>query len=388
MMKQYRLFFSWQNDRRDVKNIISSALTKAVRQFAEEGIELVIDQDTRGRVGKRNIATEVLDKICSCDIFLADLTPITTYLPTAQNGLPKHMPNSNVMYEYGYALHAKGENRMIALASIDNERGEHIEHMPFDINHDTITTFKTKSDLSGLYLWIKKIMEHVDMERTAHIPEYECSLCFLSEEGTTDEITISPRYEKIAYIPEGFTRTEQEATPSAIPNWLDAMTSIRETYARISSPVVPKLNLASRTINHSYVPIQLVFSNKGTEPLDNLKVQISANDGRIFFADTNAEDTFPFATIKSINDTYVTEDMIVQKAITVNPHDSLLFSHIYIYAPHDIDTFTLRWTMTSRTFRTDGVLTIHVVPQYEIDYRENNYLAGTEKIQDYIKEEY
>ena len=80
--------------------------------------------------------------------------------------------------------------------------------------------------------------------------------------------------------------------------------------------------------------------------------------------------------------------MIVQKAITVNPHDSLLFSHIYIHAPHDIDTFTLRWTMTSRTFRTDGVLTIHVVPQYEIDYRENNYLAGTEKIQDYIKEEY
>lgn len=382
MMKQYRLFFSWQNDRRDVKNIISSALTKAVRQFAEEGIELVIDQDTRGRVGKRNIATEVLDKICSCDIFLADLTPITTYLPTAQNGLPKHMPNSNVMYEYGYALHAKGENRMIALASIDNERGEHIEHMPFDINHDTITTFKTKSDLSGLYLWIKKIMEHVDMERTAHIPEYECSLCFLSEEGTTDEITISPRYEKIAYIPEGFTRTEQEATPSAIPNWLDAMTSIRETYARISSPVVPKLNLASRTINHSYVPIQLVFSNKGTEPLDNLRIQIVSNDDRVSFADTNVDETFSLPTLKSIGDISITEKMAVQRVNTINPQDLFLFNYIYVHAPHDVETFTLHWTMSSRNYRSEGVLTIYVTPQYEYYTMENDSLAGTEEVRD------
>ena len=84
-MKQYRLFFSWQNDRKDIKNIISASLRKVVNKFASEGIELIIDQDTRGRVGKRNIPTDLLDKICKCDIFVADLTPVITYKLSESN---------------------------------------------------------------------------------------------------------------------------------------------------------------------------------------------------------------------------------------------------------------------------------------------------------------
>ena len=103
-MEQYRLFFSWQNDRKDTKAIIISALKKVEERFKAEGVELFLDQDTRKRVGKRNIDAEVLQKIRDCDIFLADLTPVVTYCPPKEkHDLPKHMPNSNVMYEYGYA---------------------------------------------------------------------------------------------------------------------------------------------------------------------------------------------------------------------------------------------------------------------------------------------
>lgn len=84
-MTQYRLFFSWQNDRTEIKAVISSALKKVADKFAKENVELIIDQDTRGRVGVRNIAIEVLDKIRNCDIFVADLTPITTYIPKIKN---------------------------------------------------------------------------------------------------------------------------------------------------------------------------------------------------------------------------------------------------------------------------------------------------------------
>ena len=78
--------------------------------------------------------------------------------------MPKHMPNSNVMYEYGYALHAKGENQMIVLASLDKKQNEHIEYMPFDINHDTITLFTDEASLVGLTGWIRKIIDETTLQ--------------------------------------------------------------------------------------------------------------------------------------------------------------------------------------------------------------------------------
>lgn len=387
-MKQYRLFFSWQNDKKDIRKVISSALEKAVQKFALEGIELIIDQDTRGRVGKRNIATEVLDKICNCDIFVADLTPITKYKPAGQEGLHKLMPNSNVMYEYGYALHAKGENRMIALASIDKANEEYLECMPFDINHDTITTFTDINGLKGLYSWIKKIMEHVDVERAAHIPSYACSLCFLAEEGITDEMTISPRYEKILYISGGSDTTKQEKPTTVFPNWLESIKGIQEACARISTPAVPTLKLVRKTTNHSLVPINLRFFNNGTEPLDNIRLQITANDGRITFAVTNEKETFSITGLNIVAGTSISEKNITHKTSTVNPQDYFDVEKAYVHAPHDVGYFTLHWTMSSRNHRTEGTLTIHVTPEYEYGYRENDSMAGTEEIQDYIEEEY
>ena len=380
-MKQYRLFFSWQNDKKDIRKVISSALEKAVQKFALEGIELIIDQDTRGRVGKRNIATEVLDKICNCDIFVADLTPITKYKPAGQEGLHKLMPNSNVMYEYGYALHAKGENRMIALASIDKANEEYLECMPFDINHDTITTFTDQGSLSGLYQWIKKIIEHVDMERNAHIPEHDCALLFYSDEVFTDQITIKPNYKKIYYMPK-HQREYKDSVSSTSPNWLEPVYSMQNAIAQLSKPVVPRVTLVHRTINHSYVPLQLVFINKGTEPLDNLRIQIVSNDDRVSFADTNVDETFSLPTLKSIGDISITEKMAVQRVNTINPQDLFLFNYIYVHATHDVETFTLHWTMSSRNYRSEGVLTIYVTPQYEYDTMENDSLAGTEEVRD------
>ena len=380
-MKQYRLFFSWQNDRKDIKNIISASLRKVVDKFTAEGIELIIDQDTRGRVGKRNIATDVLEKICKCDIFVADLTPIVTYKLSESNSLPKHMPNSNVMYEYGYAFHAKGENHMIALAYIDSDKDEHIEYMPFDINHDTITTFTDQGSLSGLYQWIKKIIEHVDMERRAHIPEHDCALLFYSDEVFTDQITIKPHYKKIYYIPT-HQREYKESVSSTSPNWLESVYSMQNAIAQLSKPVVPRVTLVHRTINHSYVPLQLVFINKGTEPLDNLRIQIVSNDDRVSFADTNVDETFSLPTLKSIGDISITEKMAVQRVNTINPQDLFLFNYIYVHAPHDVETFTLHWTMSSRNYRSEGVLTIYVTPQYEYSTIENDSLAGTEEVRD------
>lgn len=289
------------------------------------------------------------------------------------------------MYEYGYAFHAKGENHMIALAYIDSAKDEHIEYMPFDINHDTIT-FTDQGSLSGLYQWIKKIIEHVDIERNAHIPEHDCALLFYSDEVFTDQITIKPHYKKIYYIPT-HQREYKDSVSSTSPNWLESVYSMQNAIAQLSKPVVPRVTLVHRTINHSYVPLQLVFINKGTEPLDNLRIQIVSNDDRVSFADTNVDETFSLPTLKSIGDISITEKMAVQRVNTINPQDLFLFNYIYVHAPHDVETFTLHWTMSSRNYRSEGVLTIYVTSQYEYDTMENDSLAGTEEVRDYEEDE-
>lgn len=392
-MNRYRLFFSWQNDRKDTKSIVFSALRKAAKHLATEGIELFIDQDTRERLGKRNIATEVLEKINNCDIFVADLTPVTTYYPPKEtHSLPKHMPNSNVMYEYGYALRSKGENRMIALASIDKEADEHIEYMPFDINHDTITLFTDENSLSGLSGWIKKIIEDVDEERAAYVPQYACSLLFQSGTDLVNEITINPRYKRICYTSSNCNQCNRHIGTVTPVSWFDGINSVlKQQQALAESLSMPALPIATarivqKTINHSYVPLQIVFINQGTEALDNIKIWITADDDRVSFADTNEKRLHSSLSFRSIYDTSIDDKQIFQSKQTLNPQDHITFNTVYAHAPHDIDTFTLHWKLSSRQHAEEGKFTIHVNPEYEYDTREDDDLLGTESVEDCVEE--
>ena len=392
-MEQYRLFFSWQNDRKDTRSIINSALNKVKKELEKDDIDLYLDQDTRERTGKRNIDAEVLEKIRRCDIFVADLTPVITYYPPKEShNLPKHLPNSNVMYEYGYALHAKGENRMIILASLNKEEDEHIEYMPFDINHDTITLFTDADSLKGLSGWIRNIIKDVDKEREAKVPQYACSLLFNKEDGFgyAEEITIRPRYKRVWYT--NAAQTVVESNEDKRPTIVEALSSsikmqelVKAKY-QISTPQIKWAKVSGDTINHSFVPISLFFINQGSDALDNLKIWISASDERVTFDDSNVKKSMAMIRAYSVNDTSIGDKFISQHVQTLNPHDSVIFDTVYIHAPHDIGAFHLHWTLSSRTLQDEGILTIHVEPEFEYDTIENDNLAGTEKVIDYIIE--
>lgn len=386
-MSQYRLFFSWQNDCKKTKSIINSALKNAVKKLAVEGIELFIDQDTRNRVGKRNIDAEVLEKIRNCDIFLADLTPTITYFPPKDShDLPKHMPNSNVMYEYGYALHAKGENRMIVLASLDKKDNEHIEYMPFDINHDTITLFTDEKSLKDLHLWIRKIVEDVDKERAAYVPEYNCTLLFRQGEDYTDEITIHPRFKRICYRAKNLEQKELVAKPQfpmpeiAVSSFKMQQALFKNLNAVPASYVSTKI--IKKTTKLSYMPIQLVFFNEGSEALDNLHICVTANNKKVTFAETNIVRYPDFPQIKRKTDTFANDEKILQSVDTVNPQSSFCFDEVFVYAPHDMGSFKLLWQLSSRTFQNSGELTVRVEPEFEYVSLENDKLANSEEIVD------
>jgi hypothetical protein len=92
--------------------------------------DIIADQDTQGVPGSPGVAETILDKIRLADIFVADLTPIQTDEERKLGG--RACPNPNVMLEYGYALHALGEGKIIGVL---NEFHGSPKDLPFDLSH-------------------------------------------------------------------------------------------------------------------------------------------------------------------------------------------------------------------------------------------------------------
>lgn len=380
-MMEYTLFFSWQNDKKGVKKIIRNALNNAKTVLQKENIRLILDEDTRGRVGNRDIVRAVLDKINKCDIFLADVTPVTTMYKNVKSHLPKHLPNSNVMFEYGYALHCKGEERMITIAKMG--RGEHVEFMPFDINHNTLTTFTDVEDLKNLAVWIKNIIEDVDKERATLIPDYACELTVA---GTgIGKPVIRPQFKKTIFVikkPE----IQNEKLMAAVEKLVEPAKRLQEIAVGISKPPIQFVRTYTQKTNKSFCPIMLSFNNRGNTALENCNLTIETDDNRVRFARTNVENTMLSHIIRQSN-THIYDESVSFHIVTLNPLDLSLTDDIYVHVPYDIDSFKLLWRLSSKTYRADGEIEIGVEPDFMVNYVENEKKAGTEVIEDLVEVE-
>lgn len=134
---KFTIFFSWQSDLKGNKKIIKdSLLAECQKQKEKNDYQLEIDEATRNLPGSPKIEDAILEKISSADIFVCDITPV------ASCGR-KLMPNSNVIFELGFALHALGDKRVILLA----KNGDwDVNDMPFDFNHRRIGIFSSAKD--------------------------------------------------------------------------------------------------------------------------------------------------------------------------------------------------------------------------------------------------
>jgi hypothetical protein len=126
-MRPLKLFYSWQMDRSSklCRDFIRRALDEAAAILATKGFDLQIDSDTHGVAGTPPITETILRKIRENHLFLGDMTFV------AQAG-DKLIPNPNVMGEYGYALHAKGNARILLVM---NTAFGPPEKLPFDLHH-------------------------------------------------------------------------------------------------------------------------------------------------------------------------------------------------------------------------------------------------------------
>lgn len=139
---KFTVFFSWQSDTKGNYKIIKDAiLAECQKQRENHGYDVEIDEATRNLPGSPKIEDAILEKIERADVFVCDITPIATCAP-------KQLPNSNVLFELGYAFRALGAERIIMLA----KKGSwDLKDMPFDFNHRRIGTFSSGKDLDLQY---------------------------------------------------------------------------------------------------------------------------------------------------------------------------------------------------------------------------------------------
>lgn len=384
LSKSYTIFFSWQSTRPDVKKAIMKMLSGVVKELSKEGVDLCLDQDTWNRVGKKRIEVEVLNKIDSCDIFIADLTPVCKIeADEDEDRLEKLQPNANVMFEYGYALKAKGDERMILLANL--EKGEHREHLPFDINHDTITSFTMKKGVPSLLKPIKKIVELIDKERENEVKELDCNVFFAEESGL--ETTIHPVFRKVVYVrPQDENLVSNDASLECVTH-SEAFSLWAENVAKTDKLWVPESLLHARRIsgvrNLSLCQLKLGFANMGTMELNNCHLSISADNSGIVFKETNEERTLRNLVALTHKNMVVYEDHVTFLRDILNPNMQCRLGEFYVAVPSETDSFVLHWSMQSTCHHQEGDLLVHVDPEYRNDWIPNAKRVGETEIEDY-----
>jgi hypothetical protein len=123
------VFYSWQSDLPNSTNrgFIGDALEKACKLVAgSPDIEEAprVDQDTQGLPGAPSIPQAIMEKIDSCQAFVADVS--LCYIGPEDTPAP----NPNVVYELGYAVARLGWDRIILV--MNTEFGL-VEKLPFDL---------------------------------------------------------------------------------------------------------------------------------------------------------------------------------------------------------------------------------------------------------------
>ncbi len=140
-VRKIAIFLSWQSDTPASmgRNAIRAALRRACKEVEKKisNVKLVLDEATRGTTGSINIATKIIEKIQAADIFVADITTITS--PRAA----RPCPNPNVSYELGFGVGELGWDRTIML--FNTAIGKFPADLPFDLMQNRTLTFAIKA---------------------------------------------------------------------------------------------------------------------------------------------------------------------------------------------------------------------------------------------------
>jgi hypothetical protein len=136
---QTNVFFSWQSDLGDgntnsVRRALRDARSDLEKQEGAEELSIYLDEATRDEAGSPNIPATILAKVAGCDIFVADVSLVSS--------AGRRVPNPNVCFELGVAVSHLGWNRVILL--FNTTSGE-LADLPFDFDRHRVSSFDPSS---------------------------------------------------------------------------------------------------------------------------------------------------------------------------------------------------------------------------------------------------
>ena len=326
----------------------------------------------------------------NCDIFIADITPVCKILSKNDASIPaKLIPNPNVMYESGYALAHKSLSKMIFLASL--QHGETIAQLPFDINHNTITSIHDLGQLPALSSMIRKIIDIVRNERMSIKNAYDCNVCFRQDERILEQLTLTPQYKKILYVSSTNRRNvqSQEKSPLVMSNLELLMMyaeNIQKTSSLLAPPELVNAKVYSEEINHSICPMQIAVCNIGERALENLYLFLKLDNSGTAFVESNKESMAMRISPPKNNYLIVDENHIQSDMDILNPNMLQNISTIYLNIPSGVEQVTLYWSIQSTTHCQSGQLMIEVKPSYINETHEDDSKKGKIEVLPYIEQ--
>lgn len=373
---EIKLFFSWQSDNKKAYNILRKALNDAKRHMEVMGIKLNIEQDTRDKTGAPDIARTIFEKIDNCQIFLADLTPISM----VEGKEVKLIPNPNVMFESGYAFHALGEEMVLLMTYLEKEQT--LSALPFDIKTRRITAFKDKKSLLRLSSWIIDAITQANANEQIRQEQRSCKVTFNDENCS---ISVKPKYRQIYYFnpqssPHKHVRSKLINDvifgPNLSQTLLKNYNSIICPFPQLVKPSIGKEHDRSRC------PIDLSFYNMGSEAIENCNIKITLNNTNVSFVDTDVakDHNLLIPLIFMNNDPTIKKDYISAHYNIINPNSSCHICKVFLCIPYGIETFVIHWHMDSKYFCKEGELFVNIEPEIQYDHIPDELKAGSDEI--------
>lgn len=111
-------------------------------------------------------------------------------------------------------------------------------------------------------------------------------------------------------------KTSQPSMEELVSNPFKMQKALLERMNVVQTSVATA-KVINKTTNLSYVPVNLLFVNQGSEALDNLHISIRPSDGRVIFANTNVDEKWGMPIIRRDTDTIADEDGVFQKVTTL-----------------------------------------------------------------------
>lgn len=368
----FTVFFSWQSDVPKNSDFLRSFIKSSIKKFeTTQNVNVLYDEASRSVVGSQKVEEVILEKIRACDVFIADITPITRLeTEEGEKNRIKLLPNPNVAFELGYAMHCLPMEQVLMVLPTGISHGQ----LPFDFNHNRLIEFDE----------LTNPMDEEIEKSLAFCMKTRTSLLDVIVANPEDKI-LRPQYKQTKFVAERLKHYD-------IGSPFASIKQIQETMSQVASPFrqvnIAKVQAIRKEINHSYSPIHLVIQNNNDVAIDNIDFEVICNQKGVSIVENNVKDQFSSIHSFRINSSYVVEETntVIKHINTMNPQTIFMLDPFYLKVPYDCESISLEWHVSSRQGSFCGKIDMQVEAEVkDVDYVYNDAKIGDDYFSDYIE---